>query len=72
MKNKQLHSDTTEKANILNDQFQSVFTPLSPLSINALSLMKVQDLEDDKVTGPEQLKEDLGNTTPTMPDIVIS
>ena len=72
MKNNQLHSNTTDKANILNGQFQSVFTPLSPLSLKELSLIKVQDLINDKVIGREQLPEDVRNPTPTMPDIVIS
>ena len=44
-----LHSDTTEKADILIQQLQSVFTPLSPLSLRDLSIMKVQDPVDDKV-----------------------
>ena len=34
--------------------------------------MKVQDLVDDKVIGPEHFPEVLRNPTPTMPDIVIS
>ena len=61
MKNNQLHSDTTDKANILNGQFQSVFTPLTPLSLKGLSLVKVQDLVNDKGIGPEQLPDDLRN-----------
>ena len=72
VKNYQLHFNTTDKASILNGQFQSVFTPLSPLGLKELSLMKMQDLVDDKVIGPEQLPEDLRNPTPTMPDSVIS
>ena len=58
-KNNQLFTDTTEKANILNEQFQSVFTPLSPLSLKELSLMKVQDLVENKVIEIERLPEDL-------------
>ena len=34
--------------------------------------MKVQDIVNDKVIGPEQLPDDLRNSTPTVPDIVIS
>ena len=56
----------------LHGQFKSVFTPLSPFSLKELSLMKVQDLVDDKVFDPEHLLEDLRNPTSTMPDIVIS
>ena len=47
--NGNLHTETKDKANILNQQFQSVFTPLAPLSLRELSLMKVQDIVDDKV-----------------------
>lgn len=71
-KDDHLHTDTKDKANILNDQFQSVFTPLSPLSLKELTLMKVQDLVDDKVIDPELLPEDLKNPTPVMPNIQIS
>ena len=41
-----LHSDTTckTKANIFNQQFNSVFTPKSPLSLSHLVQMRVQDL----------------------------
>ena len=70
--NGNLHTETKEKANILNQQFQSVFTPLAPLSLQELSLMKVQDLVDDKVISPGALPEDLRNSTPLMPDIKIS
>ena len=71
-KNDQLYTDTTEKANILNEQFQSVFTPLSPLSLKEISLMKVQDLVDNKVIETERLPEDLRNPTPVMPEIQLS
>ena len=60
------HTETIEKANILNQQFLSVFTPLTPLSLQELSLIKVQDLVDDKVISPNALTEGL------MPDIKIS
>ena len=70
-KNDCLHTDTNEKANILNDQFQSVFTPLSPLSLKEFSLIKVPDLVDDMVTDPNHLPKDCTNATPVMPDIKI-
>ena len=57
--NVQLCTETKEKADISNQQFQSVFTPLSPLSLQDLSLMKVQDLVDDKVIPPTELSDDL-------------
>ena len=68
-KNDQLYTETTEKANILNEQFQSVFTPLS---LKEISLMKVQDLVDNKVIETERLREDLRNPTPVMPEIQLS
>ena len=46
--NGNLLTKTKENANILNQQFQSMFTPLAPLSLQELSLMKAQDLVDDK------------------------
>ena len=67
-KNDQLYTDTTEKTNILNEQFQSVFTPLSPLSLKEISLMKV----DNKVIETECLPEDLRNPTTVMPEIQLS
>ena len=70
--NGNLHTETKENANISNQQFQSVFTPLAPLSLQELSFMKVQDLVDDKVICPGALPEDLRNSTPLMPDIKIS
>ena len=71
-KNDNLHTETKDKADILNQQFQSVFTPLAPLSLKELSLMKVQDLVDDKVIPPEARPEDQRNSTPVMPSIKIS
>ena len=70
--NDNLHIETKDKADILNQQFQSVFTPLAPLSLKQLSLMKVQDLVDDKVISPHAVPEDQRNSTPIMPSIKIS
>ena len=70
--NGHLHTENTEKGNILNLQFQSVFTPLVPLSLRYISLMKVQDLVDNKVISPDALPKDLRNSMPLMPDIKIS
>ena len=41
-----MHTDNKEKANILNEQFQSVFSPKSPLSLKSLCNMKLQDLHN--------------------------
>ena len=46
MKNGVLHTDTVTKSNILNEQFQSVFTPRSPLRLQQLSNMAVRDYID--------------------------
>ena len=70
--NGNLHTKNEEKANKLNQRFQSVFTPLAPLSLQGLSLTKVQDLVDDKVISPSALPEDLRNSTTLMPDIKLS
>ena len=59
--NGNLHTETKERANILNQQFPSVFTPLVALSLQELSLMKVQELVDDKVIIPSALPADLKN-----------
>ena len=56
-KNDNLHTETKDKADTLNQQFQSVFTPLAPLSLKELSLMKVKDLVDDKVIPPQAIPE---------------
>ena len=55
-----------------NLQFQSVFTPLVPPSLRYISLMKVQDLVDNKVISPDALPEDLRSSMPLIPDIKIS
>ena len=42
--NGNLHTENKEKTNILNQQFQSVFTPFEALSLQELSLMKYKSL----------------------------
>ena len=46
-------TENKAKANILNQQFQSVFSKLSPLRLGQLYIDKVQDSFDDV---PENLK----------------
>ena len=47
--------------------------PFSPRSLNELnSLMKVQDLVDDKVIPKTAMPEELRNQTPVRPDLNIS
>ena len=45
-KHGKLYTNTVDKANILNDKFQLVFTPKSPLKLSQLGSMAVQDLVD--------------------------
>ena len=45
-KDGKLYSDTVDKANELNQQFQSVFTPKCQLKLSLLASMAVQDLSD--------------------------
>ena len=42
-----LVTDTTQKADLHNSQFQSVFTNKAPLSLSRLCKMKLQDLADE-------------------------
>ena len=46
-KDGKLYSDTVDKANVLNQQFQSVFTPKCPLKLSQLASLAVQDLSDN-------------------------
>ena len=41
-----LYTENKDKANILNCQFQSVFTPKTPLALSSLAQIAVQDLVD--------------------------
>ena len=67
-KHNKLYTTDTDKAFILNQQFQSVFTPKSPLSLKSLAGMKVQDLADISKEIPQQK---LSPHVP-IPDINIS
>lgn len=57
-----------DKANILNDQFQSVFTSKSPLKLSQLASMAVQDLVDSDANVPGECL----STTPHMESITVS
>ncbi|MCG8032702.1 MAG: reverse transcriptase domain-containing protein [Candidatus Thiodiazotropha taylori] len=77
--NGQLSSDNMEKANILNNQFQSVFTPKSPLKLSQLCTTKILDLQDEGLLSYDQISPDLRKKVPdlrnkvnSMPDIDIS
>ena len=67
-----LLTETPAKANLCNQQFQSVFTKKSPLSLSRLAQMKVQDLVDEGSIPPESIPDPYLNSTPVMPDIDIS
>ena len=71
-KDGKLYSDTVDKANILNSQFQSVFTPKSPLKLSQLAYMSVQDLSDRGVIDPSQVQGESLSSTPHMESISIS
>ncbi|MCG8046380.1 MAG: hypothetical protein JAY66_11960 [Candidatus Thiodiazotropha taylori] len=60
-----LHSENTVKANLLNRQFQSVFTRLSPLRLGQLCTKAVLNLFQ------ENLPENLPSQCPSMPEINI-
>ena len=55
------------KANALYDQFQSVFSPKTPISLKSLSQMSLQDLHDSWANLPFQ-----PSPHPKMPDISIA
>ena len=67
-----LHSNTVDKANVLNQRFQSVFTPKCPLKLSQLASMAVQDLSDSGTIDPSQIPGECLNTTPHMESITVS
>ena len=71
-KDGQLHTNTTDKANILNKQFQSVFTPKTPLKLSQLSRMAVQDSVDNGLLDPSQIPSETHSSVPQMPNITVS
>ena len=62
-----LHYEECSKASVLNKQFQSVFSPKSPLSLASLCKMKLQDISDTDGSPAGQDP----NKYPRMPDINI-
>ena len=71
-KDGQLHTNTTDKANILNKQFQSVFTPKTPLKLSQLSRMAVQDSVDNGLLDPSKIPSETHSSVPQMPNITVS
>ena len=71
-KDGKLYSDTVDKANVLNQQFQSVFTQKCPLKLSQLASMAVQDLSDNGTIDPSQIPGECLNSTPQMESITVS
>ncbi|MCG8045233.1 MAG: hypothetical protein JAY66_06065 [Candidatus Thiodiazotropha taylori] len=71
-KDEQLHTDNKQKANILNCQFQSVFTPKSPLTLKQLCQQKVIDLQESGHYIPENVPHEARIKFNSMPDIDLS
>ncbi|MEW8544058.1 MAG: reverse transcriptase family protein, partial [Candidatus Thiodiazotropha sp.] len=67
-----LHTENTEKADILNAQFQSVFTPRTPLRLSQLAQMVVQDQIDEGVISPASVPEQNVSSFSAMSDIYVS
>ena len=57
----------TAKANALNDQFQSVFSPKTPISLKSLAQKSLHNLHDSGVSPPFQ-----SSPYPKIPDISIT
>ena len=70
----QICTDNVKKANLLNKQFQSVFTPKSPLELKKLCHQKVLDLHDSGHYSQDtpHLPDDIKSKHPNMPDLKIS
>ena len=67
-----LYSDTKTKANLFNQQFNSVFTPKEPLSLSRLASMRVQDLEKAGGLPSDTTPDSLQDSATNMPEINIS
>ena len=67
-----LHSDTKTKADIFNQQFNSVFTPKEPLSLSRLAKMRVQDLSNAGGLPSDTIPDRQQDSETNMPEIDIS
>ena len=67
-----LVTETAEKADVHNQQFQSVFTAKEPLSLSRLCKMTLQNAADSGVIPPRTLPAGVLKTTPVMEDFSIS
>ena len=66
-KDDKFYTVTVDKANILNKQFQSVFTSKSPLKLSQLSNMAVQNSVDSGVIDPSQVPREYLSSTLKCP-----
>ena len=60
-----LHSGNVKKANLLNSQFQSIFSCLSPLRIGQLCIQNICNIFQENVP------EDINPKCPAMPEIKV-
>ena len=65
--NNKSYTEDTDKANTLNGQFNSVFSPKSPISLKQLAQRTLQDLHNSGMNPPFQ-----PSPHPKMPDIQVS
>ena len=61
------YTEDSEKANALNGQFHSVFSPKSPISLKQLAQRTLQDLHDSGLNQPLR-----PSPHPKMPEIHVS
>ena len=67
-----LVTETDEKADLHNLQFQSVYTTKAPLSLSRLCKMKLQDMTDCDEISSEALPPGMQESSPAMEDFYIS
>ena len=67
-----LVTETAEKTDVLNLQFQSVFATKAPLSLIRLCKMKIQDMADQGEIPSESLPQGMQESHPAMEDFSIS
>ena len=67
-----LVTETAEKADVHNLQFQPVFTSKAPLSLTCLCKMKLQDMTDQGEIPSEALPQEMRESPPAMEDFSIS
>ena len=65
-------TDTTEKADLYNQQFQSVFTTKAPLSLSRLCQIQIQDMTDCGKMRHDAVPDGILNTNPKMEEFSIS